>query len=185
MTHREAPTCTRLDSIPATPWRNGKGFTRELLAWPSTQAWTLRVSVATIDTDGPFSSWSDVRRELCVLDGDGVILHWDDGRRVLLHAGDGPLCFDGGDAIRASVVGAPTRDLNLMTRGRTQASLSRFDGAPREQPWGCVVLRATTLLVDGQPVHAPAWSFVTLHGSHLVHASVDGLGWWIEREALA
>jgi len=30
----------------AVPWRNGGGVTRELLAWPDSKDWALRVSVA-------------------------------------------------------------------------------------------------------------------------------------------
>mgnify|MGYP000415291841 CR=1 FL=1 len=37
------------------PWRNGGGFTRELLAWPSADDWQLRISVAEIARDGAFS----------------------------------------------------------------------------------------------------------------------------------
>ena len=32
----------------AVPWRNGGGVTRELLAWPDSKDWALRVSVADV-----------------------------------------------------------------------------------------------------------------------------------------
>jgi environmental stress-induced protein Ves len=39
------------------PWKNGGGVTRELLAWPGGGDWQVRISVAEIEADGPFSSF--------------------------------------------------------------------------------------------------------------------------------
>ena len=39
------------DAVEATPWRNGGGVTRELLAWPHGADWRVRISVAEIDAD--------------------------------------------------------------------------------------------------------------------------------------
>jgi environmental stress-induced protein Ves len=59
---------------PAQTWRNGGGSTRELLAWPEAGAWQLRISVAEITRDGPFSAFAGVQRWFAVLRGDGVRL---------------------------------------------------------------------------------------------------------------
>ncbi|MDP3170391.1 MAG: HutD family protein, partial [Polaromonas sp.] len=44
-----------LEDVAPTPWRNGGGVTRELIAWPTPQDWDWRISVAEIEKDGPFS----------------------------------------------------------------------------------------------------------------------------------
>ena len=48
------------DDVAPTPWRNGGGRTRELLAWPHVADWKVRVSIADIDRDGPFSAFPGV-----------------------------------------------------------------------------------------------------------------------------
>jgi uncharacterized protein len=102
------------------PWRNGGGVTRELLRLPAdgqgdTDDWTLRISVADIVSDGPFSAFAGVTRWFAVLEGPGVRLRWPHSA-VHLHPGDSPLCFDGADAPACTLLGAPTRDLNVMAR---------------------------------------------------------------------
>ena len=109
----------RLQDAMAQPWRNGGGTTRELLVWRS-QPWTLRVSVADIERDGPFSAYPGVHRAFTVLEGAGVELSWA-GTAQLLLAGDAPCHFDGAQAPGCRLLDGPTRDLNLMvlaTAGR-------------------------------------------------------------------
>ena len=64
----------QVHDVPPVPWRNGGGLTRELLAWPTAQDWLLRVSVAEIESDGPFSAYPGVERWFVVLHGEGVQL---------------------------------------------------------------------------------------------------------------
>ena len=123
------------------PWRNGGGLTRELLAWPpaavaltaaaaplaasptrsappsqaNSAAWALRVSVADITQDGPFSPFAGIERCFTVLEGAGVALTLE-GRGILLTPGDAPLRFDGAAAPGCRLLDGPTRDLNLMVR---------------------------------------------------------------------
>ena len=63
-----------LQAQPEQPWRNGGGMTRELLAFPAPAQWTVRISVADIQTSGPFSRFDGIERWFAVLDGDGVVL---------------------------------------------------------------------------------------------------------------
>ena len=83
--------------MPPTPWRNGGGRTRTLWTWPADcvdDAWQLRVSLADIDADGPFSAFPGVQRWFAVLQGAGVRLQLPAGPQVLgLHSS--PLQFDG------------------------------------------------------------------------------------------
>ena len=64
----------RLADVAATPWRNGGGVTRELVAWPPQGEWQWRMSVAEVESSGPFSRFEGVQRWFAVLSGEGVAL---------------------------------------------------------------------------------------------------------------
>ena len=126
-----------LDAIAATPWRNGFGRTRELLAWPpgcDADGWAVRVSVADVEADGPFSSFPGIDRAFAVLQGDGVQLDID-GATTQLRAGDEPLVFAGESSVQARLIGGATRDLNLMVRRKAfTAKLQRLGAGMAWQP---------------------------------------------------
>ena len=127
-----------VDQTPAQPWRNGGGQTRELLAWPGATDWQLRVSVADIDRDGPFSAFPGVQRWFAVLEGAGVVLGLPAGEAQLTLASP-PCGFDGEAAPACRLLDGATRDLNLMSQRR--------HGEARMQP-----------VLAGQPLAAgPAW----------------------------
>ena len=96
-------------------WRNGGGRTRELLAWPAANDWLVRVSVAEIACDGPFSAYAGIDRWFAVLDGAGVVLTLPQGE-VMLQAGSAPVAFAGEAAPGCRLIAGPTLDLNLMLR---------------------------------------------------------------------
>lgn len=117
------------DRVAPTPWKNGGGRTRELLRWPEGSDWRLRVSLADIDADGPFSAFPGVARWFVVLEGEGVELHFGDRRRVL-RPGDAPLPFDGATAPGCRLLDGPTRDLNLMLQGLDGELIAARAGDP-------------------------------------------------------
>lgn len=123
-----------VSEMPATPWRNGGGLTRELLAWPSPQDWRVRISVAQVDHAGPFSAYPGVERWFAVLSGAGVRLSID-GATHELGARSAPLRFDGGAACTCELADGPTTDLNLMLRG-VSGSMQRLKGPLRRQAAG-------------------------------------------------
>jgi hypothetical protein len=113
---------------PPQPWRNGGGQTRELLLWPAdSDAWRLRISLARIDRNGPFSAFPGVERWFSVLEGAGVILSID-SRVLKLDAQSAPFCFDGSNPPDCSLVDGPTNDLNLMCRGGRGTLLATISG---------------------------------------------------------
>lgn len=118
-----------LHDLPRRPWRNGGGSTRELLAWPAAAPhWRLRVSVAEIDRDGPFSPFPGVERRFAVLRGEGVRLDLPGGW-VTVTPADDAVAFDGEDAPACELLEGPTLDLNLMVqRGAGEARLWRAAG---------------------------------------------------------
>ena len=76
----------------------------------------MRVSVADISSDGPFSAFPGVMRWFVVVTGAGVVLEFDGAERRIV-SGDEPAGFDGASAPGCRLLDGPTRDLNLMTKG--------------------------------------------------------------------
>jgi len=118
------------DDVAPQRWRNGGGVTRELLAWPKPAAWRVRISVAEVESDGPFSSFPGVERWFVVLDGHGVELNVA-GTTHRLTADSPPLRFSGDAATSCRLVQGATRDLNLMLRGVRGGMFAAAAG----QPW--------------------------------------------------
>ena len=114
----------QLRDVKPTPWRNGGGTTRELVAWPNTQAWQWRASVAEVTQAGAFSTFAGVQRWFSVLEGDGVCLT-SDGHRHVLSKADCPLEFDGAARTECELLGGATQDFNLMVRNPAKARMQR------------------------------------------------------------
>ncbi|MES2385830.1 MAG: HutD family protein [Pseudomonadota bacterium] len=118
-----------LEDVAPTPWRNGGGVTRELIAWPTPQDWDWRISVAEVEKDGPFSRFEGVERWFAVLGGAGVRLTLD-GRTHELTAQSAPIRFDGAQDCTCELIAGLTEDFNLMLKhGHTRARLLRVLGA--------------------------------------------------------
>ena len=107
-----------LATVPATPWKNGGGSTRELACWPpgaGMDAFGWRVSVATIAAPGPFSAFAGVDRQIMLLDGDGVCLT-NNGWRHALDQRWQPFAFSGDEPVDCALLGGASTDFNLMLR---------------------------------------------------------------------
>jgi uncharacterized protein len=179
----------RCDDAPPQPWQNGGGFTRELLAWPSRDGWAVRISVADIAADGPFSAFAGVDRWFAVLDGAGVRLALPDGEHVV-RAASAPLHFAGEAAPHCRPLDGPTRDLNLMSR--RDAGRATMQRAAPGRAWavdkGLRALFAADALVlqagDGTsaavPAMALAWSADGPPAPWTVVADRSVRAWWIQ-----
>ena len=117
-----------LQDMPATPWKNGGGTTRELLAWPDPQDWVARLSVAEVTQGGPFSAFVGVHRWFAVLSGSGVQLTLNQSRHVL-HEATPPFDFAGDTPVDCQLLDGPTQDFNLMVKQGVPAQMSRINGA--------------------------------------------------------
>lgn len=103
-----------LKDVPASPWKNGGGTTRELLSWPpGAPVFDWRVSVATIAASGPFSAFPDVARQIMLLSGDGVALRGA-GIDHRLTQPFQPFAFDGGVPVEGTLLGGTSVDFNVM-----------------------------------------------------------------------
>lgn len=111
-----------------SPWRNGGGVTRELFAWPDSQDWLWRMSVAEVESSGPFSHFDGVQRWFAVLAGAGVRLCVA-GQTHELTSRSAPLCFDGAIPVNCQLLDGATQDFNLMLRSdKASAQMERVSG---------------------------------------------------------
>ena len=95
-------------------WKNGAGWTSEILRMPDGEDWQWRLSIAEIESDAPFSTFPGVQRELVLLSGNGLRLRFDNGdTRDLLPPHD-KIRFAGERAAIGELIDGPTRDFNLM-----------------------------------------------------------------------
>jgi hypothetical protein len=175
----------RLAEAVARPWRNGGGTTRELLAWPSEQAWRLRVSVADVSRDGPFSSFPGVERWFAVLDGSGVELAIG-GQSHRLTADAPPFRFSGEATTTCRLLDGPTRDLNLMLRGMRGGMFACVAGEPwRPRSAQCGLFAAVAGRCRGEvAIDVPARSLLWFEAAPPVlsfEAAEAGAaaGWWL------
>ena len=107
------------DTITESPWKNGGGVTREVAKSPS-QAPFWRLSIATVDQEGPFSSFVNLDRILTVIEGKGMVLEHKNGDLVAdLHI---PVHFSGSDAINGLLPNGPIQDFNLIFDGSKLAA---------------------------------------------------------------
>jgi environmental stress-induced protein Ves len=196
----------RLAECPPQPWRNGGGTTRELLRWPAAPAggpaaaaddWLVRVSVAEIACDGPFSPYPGVDRWFAVLEGAGVALALPEGDR-LRRPGDDALAFAGEAAPGCALLDGATSDLNRMVRRRAGPAtgskaapasmrLARPGSAQRgRHPWRALYAHAACRLrADDDwhdlPAGTLAWS--DTNRPETWELAEAGLAFWMGLEA--
>ena len=107
-------------------WKNGAGWTSEILRMPDADDWHWRLSIAEIETDAPFSAFPGVDRELVLLSGNGLRLRFDDGASHDLLPPHDRLRFAGERTAFGELIDGATRDFNLMwKRDAAQATLWR------------------------------------------------------------
>lgn len=97
-------------------WKNGTGWTREIVRTPETGDWDWRLSIAEIEQDGPFSVFPGIDRELVLIRGNGLRLRFSDGEVHELQPPHARLRFAGEREVRGELLEGPTHDFNLMWR---------------------------------------------------------------------
>lgn len=172
-------------------WRNGFGWTREILRSPDTgtdtgDGWDWRMSIAEIERDGPFSLFPGVERELVLLHGQGVRLRFDDGEIREVQPPHGRVSFAGERIASGELIDGPTHDFNLMwRRDRIDAELWHrplvgsmvLFAEPGEQ-WAVHVLSGHAQASDGSEQTAAAMGDTLLFSAATTRArfALDGGG---------
>jgi len=129
----------RYASLRPVPWKNGGGITREVQRTPAAgEPFRWRVSIAEIDSSGPFSNFAGYRRIMVLLKGAGVRLNFADGPSAKLSQAGDLTRFDGARATECELLGGPSTDLNLMVAASMPDVTTGVErlGAPRPLPPG-------------------------------------------------
>ncbi|KKC26662.1 HutD/Ves family protein [Sphingomonas sp. SRS2] len=132
----------RHSDCPEIAWKNGGGTTREIAVFPpgaGIDDFLWRLSMARVETAGPFSAFGGVNRVLTVLEGKLELRGRDFATEL---DGDSlPFAFDGGADVTGSPLHGPVLDLNAMARR------SQYDIEVRRVGTGdTVICKGTTLL---------------------------------------
>ena len=117
-------------SFQTLPWRNGLGSTVELLAETpnKNEAFSWRLSIASVANDGPFSDFSGYDRTLLLLEGSGITLNKPNGVFKVLNSLLDYANFKGEDLIDATLHNGPIKDFNIMTlRSICTSSVTAID----------------------------------------------------------
>ncbi len=169
------------DSFHAVPWRNGRGETLVLLLAPvpgsDTFAW--RISIAAVDSDGPFSFFPDCDRTLILLDGRGITLTHSTGHVSKLSKRFAQAHFPGDNTTVADLHDGPIRDFNIMwNRNCCSTTTKVFDGNASNE----LVVDGDILLVyaadASAEVHPPLGEAIEIEGHHLLHYENPAAGRW-------
>lgn len=157
-----ANTLIRQQDHQLVPWKNGLGMTREVAnAHDADGTMLWRISLATVDRDGPFSDFTGYRRIIMLLEGKGMTLDFGVHGRAVMDQPFVPVPFDGAWPTSATLHDGATRDLNVVT------SAEKAAGA-------VALLEPGTGTVDLVPSHAVTLLYL-LRGT--AEASVGGASW--------
>lgn len=174
------------DAIAPTAWKNGGGSTRTLLALPNEDGWHLRISMAEVAGDGPFSPYPDVERWLSLVEGAGMQLEFAQ-QTVDLTPLDPPLRFDGAAAPFGRLLQGPVRDLNLMNQGGLAAMHRVQPGQPwraQQRSCGLFALGAGRWsCADGRRAALGRHSLLWLDAAPQADMGFDQPGLWLEFSA--
>jgi environmental stress-induced protein Ves len=171
------PRILALSAVPPSPWKNGGGVTRELWREPAEGPPRLRISVADVVVDGPFSHFPGIRRVITLLDGAGFRL-----RGPTVHAdqlpGAEPFAFPGYVPVGCTLVAGPIRDVNVMwAEGGQGWTVTRHPGGVLAGESFVVALAAGTATAGGrsEPLAAGDLVVIAAAARATVHAGEAGL----------
>lgn len=115
------PIHLRASDARVVPWKNGRGTTRELALGPPGASFERgdfdwRISAASVEEDGPFSSFPGIERVLVVTRGAGIVLdHGEAAPRARVERLV-PYRFSGDWPTRGELVSGRIADFNVLCR---------------------------------------------------------------------
>ena len=164
------------------PWRNGLGYTTELLSEPDlpTLGFEWRISIAEVAKDGAFSEFHGCDRILVILDGNGMTLSHFSGLEDKLTSRFALARFPGDQATYARLHDGPIRDFNIIfKRGVYSANVRVLEGGDRNE----LIVNADLFLVyaigDGVQVRNKHLQERCIANGHLFRCSEPTSGRWI------
>jgi environmental stress-induced protein Ves len=96
------------------PWKNGGGATTEMYVSPNGAGpFNWRVSIATVNANGPFSAFNGYERHIMVLPGAGMTLDVEGRGKIGLEPLR-PFTFSGDAGVYGTLPSGPVLDFNLM-----------------------------------------------------------------------
>jgi uncharacterized protein len=110
----------------AVPWKNGGGVTREIHREPQApEPFAWRLSLATVDSRGPFSRFDGYERTLVFVRGAGMMLSFTGHGESRLTSAGQMVSFDGSWDTLGSPLDGPCTDLNLMVAKASMEAQAR------------------------------------------------------------
>lgn len=106
------------------PWKNGRGVTHEIVRWPDSEAYDVRISLADDSAPGPFSQFPGYRRWSFLAGPAPIVLDVAGRAHELVALGD-HIEVAGDVAIHCTLPSGPTRLLNFLVREGTDAQIGR------------------------------------------------------------
>jgi uncharacterized protein len=108
------------------PWKNAGGVTHEIVRWPDSGDYDLRVSLAEVTRPGPFSTFPGYRRWSILVSGELELVASD---RVH-HLAPGTLLELAGEtAVTARLPAGPATLLNLLAKPAWRAGIGPTERA--------------------------------------------------------
>lgn len=95
------------------PWKNGGGETLELYKEELYGKLQIRLSIATVNSSGPFSHFPELNRFITLLEGNGFELQFDSKKEVISQPLQW-LSFDGNDNVQCDLIEGQCLDFNVM-----------------------------------------------------------------------
>jgi hypothetical protein len=122
------------------PWKNGGGITHELFRQPSAPAdFDVRISIAEVASNGPFSRFPGVDRIIALVHGNGFRFFNEKAEHVLDRRCQ-PVSFRGDEAWDCTLLAGPVRDFNVMVRRESGLEAHVFPMKNGVLPKPCFVL---------------------------------------------
>ncbi|MEO5759019.1 MAG: HutD family protein [Mesorhizobium sp.] len=120
----------RASEYRSMPWKNGGGVTTEITVSPAGAGlddFDWRISMARVESGGPFSQFAGIDRTLAVLEGEGIVLDLAGRPSATVTKTSAPFAFPADVSTDAVLIAGPITDLNVMTRrGRMTHTVERL-----------------------------------------------------------